>query len=46
MHSVNIALCSNKMLKEGCLDSLFSDIDSVDQDLHFLLGQISGLLVY
>ena len=26
------------MLKEACLDSLFSDLDSVDQDLHFSVG--------
>lgn len=27
-----------KMLKEACLDSPFSDIDSVYQDLHFSVG--------
>jgi len=35
-----------KMLKEACLDLPFSDINSVYQDLHFLLGQISGVLMY
>jgi len=34
------------VLKEASFDSPFSDINSVDQDLHFLLGQITSVLAY